>query len=66
MKRSEHNIRPTLLEAGESDCGRSDRMRVLGEPVWAYVTGALKPGGNVLREKVIGRRLWCAPLVLSM
>ena len=51
IKRGVGNIRPTLLRGGESECGRSERKRVLSEPAWAYVNGVLKPDGKVPRGR---------------
>ena len=51
IKRGVGNIRPTLLLGGESECGRSERKRVLSEPAWAYVNGVLKPDGKVPRGR---------------
>ena len=51
IKRGIGNIRPTLLRAGESECGRSELMRVLSEPAWAYVNSVSKPDGKVPRRR---------------
>ena len=51
IKRGVGNIRPTLLRGGESECGRSERKRVLSVPAWAYVNGVSKPDGKVPRRR---------------
>jgi hypothetical protein len=51
LRRGEGNIRPTLLRGGESECGRSERKRVLSVPAWAYVNGVSKPDGKVPRGR---------------
>jgi hypothetical protein len=51
LRRGEGNIRPTLLEAGESECGRAEWKRVLSVPAWAYVNGGSKPHGKIPRGR---------------
>ena len=51
IKRGVGNIRPTLLRGGESECGRSERKRVLSVLAWAYVNGVSKPHGKIPRGR---------------